>query len=460
MKRLLIGVLALGLSATACSGRSAAPSTGTSTTSTGGAASSASAGAFGTLQNVCHSGTPTASTAQGVTATTINVGTLSDVGFSKNPELGDAAKVFTSWCNDAGGINGRKIVDTVRDSALMQVPQRILEACPKDFALVGGSAAFDGTGTADRLKCLLPDYSAQTDMVQATGSDLQVVAYGAGVGYSQYSNYFSWLTKEAYPDSAANVGIIAGDVPITKVDVAQDTESLTALGSHVGYSDLYPAAGVSDWTPYAEAIKSKGVKGLVFLGDFRSLAVLEKALDDIGYKLDWIDANSNAYTPQFIQLAGTQVLGTQNNYADLGGVFPLEEAASNPATKQLVDLFAKYAPGEPVTYPVVRAFSAWLLFATAAGACSDLTRPCVFQNAMKQTAWTGGGLQAPADLSSVTAQPKCFNVVQAKPAGWVAADFKPTEGAYRCDTPALKFTGDYGKPLTLADVGKSMADFK
>ena len=125
MKRLLIGVLALGLSATACSARSAAPSPGTSTT---GSATAASGSAFGTLTNVCHPGTPSASTAQGVTATEIKVGTLSDVGFTKSPELGDAAKVFTAWCNAAGGINGRKIADTVRDTALMQVPQRILEA--------------------------------------------------------------------------------------------------------------------------------------------------------------------------------------------------------------------------------------------------------------------------------------------------------------------------------------------
>jgi hypothetical protein len=182
-------------------------------------------------------------------------------------------------------------------------------------------------------------------------------------------------------------------------------------------------------------------------------------LTNIGYSPDWIDANNNAYGPAFLQLAATS-LTKQSNFADLSGVYPLEKAADNPATQQVVDLFAKYAPGAQVTLPAVRAFSAWLLFATSAGDCAELTRSCVYDNAKKQTAWTGGGLQAPANLSVTSAAPKCFNVVQATAKGWTPADFKPNDGAYRCNEPAYKFTKSYGKPLTLADVGKSLADLK
>lgn len=84
----------------------------------------------------------------------------------------------------------------------------------------------------------------------------------------------------------------------------------------------------------------------------------------------------------------------------------------------------------------------------------------MYENATKQTQWTAGGLQAPTDLTKVTNPPKCFNVVQATEKGWTVADFKPDQGAYRCDIPAYKYKGTYGKPMTLADVGKSMADLK
>src|SRR5205823_4691422 len=159
---------------------------------------------------------------------------------------------------------------------------------------------------------------------------------------------------------------------------------------------------------------------------------LEQVLTNIGYKLDWIDANNNAYNPQFLQLAGP-ALASQNNFADLSGVYPLEKASDNPATKQLVDLFAKYAPGAKVTLPAVRAFGSWLMFAKAAASCGDaLTRTCVYNAARKETNWTAGGLIAPVDLSQLDAPLTCFNVEKATPNGWQPADFQPNNGAFRC----------------------------
>ncbi|WP_327432349.1 ABC transporter substrate-binding protein [Streptomyces sp. NBC_01236] len=455
MRRLLIAALVLALAG--CSARSATSSSDVPSKSAPGG--SAAQGDFGTLKNVCHDGSPKAVTSQGVTTTDIKVGVFSDVGFTKNPEFVNAAKVFTSWCNDAGGINGRQLVPTTRDAKLFEGRQRMIEACREDFALVGGGTAFDGTAVKDRLKCLLPEFPAQSVQLEAFGADLSVQTLPAGVGYASYPGYYSWLIKEAYPDSAGHIGIISGDIPTTKVLANEAKELLPALGGKVTYTDLYPAAGVADWTPYAQTIKSKKLKGLIFNGDFASLAKLEQALTNTGYKLDWVDANNNAYGPAFIKLAGTG-LDTQTNFADLSGFSPLEQASGNPATKKVVDLFAKYAPGAQVTLPALRAFSAWLLFASAASDCAELTRKCVYDNTVKQKAWTGGGLQAPADLTSPTNPPTCFNVVKATSKGWTAADFKPDQGAYRCDEQPYKYKKSYGKPATLADVGKSMADLK
>jgi len=411
---------------------------------------------FGTLKDLCRPGTAKSSSVQGVTDDKIQVGVMSDIGFTKRSEFVDAAKVFTSWCNDAGGINGRDLVPVTRDAKLMQVRQRVLEACKADFALVGGGSALDSLGVKDRLKCLLPNFPAQSSQIGAIGSDLQVLASGPTAGYFQYAGYYSWLLKDKYPDSARKIGVIAGDAPVTKVMAAQFKEAVAGLGGTVSYSDLYPAAGVSDWTPYAQSIKKGGVKGLVFLGDFASLAKLEQALTGIGYTPDWIDANSNAYGPAFPQLAGA-ALGKQHNYAELFATAPLESAGDNPAVQQVIDLFEKYAPGKQVTYQALRAFSAWLLFATAARDCAELTRKCLYENAMKNTAFTAGGLQAPFDLTSKE-PPKCYVIVEATAKGWQAADFQPDHGAYRCDAPTYKYKGDYGKPATLADVGKSLAD--
>ncbi|HSA52055.1 MAG TPA: ABC transporter substrate-binding protein [Yinghuangia sp.] len=414
---------------------------------------------FGDLKNVCQPGESTGSPAQGVTADEIKVGVMSDIGFTKNQEFVDAAKVFTSWCNDAGGINGRKLVATTRDTKMVEVRQRVAEACREDFALVGGGASLDGMGVKDRLSCMLPDFPAQSSSAEADGSDLQVRSQARPISHVPYAGFYAWLLKEAHPASAGALGIINGDSPVTKVLGAKAVESLKAAGGTVVYDDLYPAAGVSDWTPYAQSIKNKNVRGLVFYGQYAQLAKLEQALTNLGHKLDWIDANNNAYNPAFIELAGDQVLAAQNNVADLGGIAPLESAASNPATQRVLDLYAKYAPGAKVTLPSLRAFSAWLVFAKSAASCgNDLTRKCVYDAARNEKTWTAGGLQAPVDLSDNDPAQSCFNAVKATADGWQAPDFKPDRGTYRCDVPSPKLTGSYARPLTLADVGKSLND--
>lgn len=458
MRRLLTGgVTALAvLLAAGCSTRSDDDTDSARQDTPAARETRAASGDFGTLKDVCGPGTAGKSSTQGVTDDKLQVGVLSDVGFSKKSEFVDVAKVFTSWCNDAGGINGRDLEPVTRDTRLTEVRQRTLEACKEDFALVGGGAALDSLGVKDRLTCLLPNFPAQSSQIGAIGSDLQVISSQPTAGYFQYPGYYNWLMKEKYPDSAQKVGIIAGDSPVTKVMSAQFEEAVAGLGGKVSYTDLYPASGVSDWTPYAQAIKKEDVKGLVFLGDFASLAKLEQALTSIDYAPDWIDANSNAYGPAFPKLAGT-ALAKQHNYAELFATAPLESAADNPATQQAIDLFKKYAPGKEVSYPALRAFSAWLLFATAARDCTTLTRACVYENARKNTDWTAGGLQAPFDLTSKEPT-SCFAVVEATANGWQPADFKPDQGAFRCDGPVYKYKGDYGKPATLASVGKSLSD--
>ncbi|WP_436790167.1 ABC transporter substrate-binding protein [Yinghuangia sp. YIM S10712] len=414
---------------------------------------------FGDLTQVCRPGTPTGSPAQGVTEDDIQVGVMSDIGFSKNPEFPDAAEVFTSWCNDAGGINGRKLKPVTRDVKMNEVRQRVIDACREDFALVGGGAGYDGLGTKDRLSCLLPDFPGQTTQTENQGSDLQVSVQSVAAGYWPKEGLYNWLLKEANPDSKSAIGIILGDSAPTRVMRDKTIETLRAVGADAPiYIDFYPAAGVSDWTPYAQAVKDKKVKGLIWLGDFRNLAKLEQVMTTMQYKPDWIDTHSNSYSPDFIDVAGRETLAFQNNLSDIGGFHPLE--IPGPAVQDLKDLYAKYAPGARITYPALKAFSAWLLFAKSAVACgNDLTRRCVYETAGKETSWTGGGLQAPTDLSQKLPV-KCHNVLHATPDGWRAADFRPTDGVYRCDAPATRLTGDYGRPFTLADVGKSMDEFR
>lgn len=455
---MLIALMAVVLLVAGCSGRD-----GSGGSEEGGGdgttASEKVSRDFGTLSDVCQSGDAKGAPTQGVTDSDIQVGVFSDVGFTKNSEFVDAAKVFTSWCNELGGINGRQIVANTRDSKLMETRQQMIAACREDFALVGGGSALDGLGVKERLNCALPSFPAQVAQLTAVGADLEISASPSQTpGYDPYYQFRTWLIKEAYPDSAKAIGVINGDSPVTKTIGAQAIESIQAAGGTIIYNDLYPAMGVSDWTPYAQSIKSKGVKGLLYNGDYKQLAKLEAVLTGMDYKLDWIDTNNNAYNEQFIELAGSSA-DFQNNVLDLGGVAPLN--SDEPATKQMIELYDKYAPDAQITLPAIRAFSSWLLFAKSAATCGDdLTRTCLYTTAKAETAWTGGGLTSPQNLSQPVPPSPCFNAEKATAEGWEAADFQPDDGLYRCNIEPLKYTQEYGVALTLADVGKSMSDVK
>ncbi|MFD4404904.1 ABC transporter substrate-binding protein [Nocardia sp. NPDC058499] len=454
-KRTAAVLIAVALLATAgCSGRSGSE---TENSSSGDKV----VADFGDLTGVCGDGDASGSPTQGVTDSEITAGVFTDVGYSKNPEFVDAAKVFTSWCNAAGGINGRTITTEIHDSKVMAVRQKMVEACRTDFALVGGGAGLDGLGVKERLECTLPDFPAQISQQPNLGTDLQVIASQSTYAhYDPYNASRQWLTKEAYPESAGAIGIINGDSPVTKVLGDKAVESLNAMGAKVVYNQLYPVGGVTDWTPYAQAIKNSGVRGLIFIGEDGPLAKLEEKLTSMDYKLDWIDPTNNAFRPDYIELLGRSA-GFQNNIVDLGGVVPPQLADESPAMQQLQKLYEQYAPDAVISLPAIRAFSAWLLFAKAASACgSELTRTCVVDTAKKETEWTGGGLHSPNDLSAKDPAPNCFNVMQATPEGWKAPEFGANEGLFRCGTPPYRYTGDYGEPMTLADVGKTMADVK
>lgn len=415
-------------------------------------------GDFGTLENVCQDGDASGSTAQGVTDDEIQLGVLTDVGFTQNSEFVDAAEAFTSWCNDAGGINGRQLTFEVRDAKLFEYRQRIIDACAADFMLVGGGAAFDGNGVRDRLQCLLPEITAQNVAYENEGSGLQIEpAVNSHVGIVPYEGYYKWLLTEQYPETADAVGIIAGDIGSVKLFAQRETETIEFHGAQVVYNDVYPASGVSDWQPYALALKEAGVKGLIFEGAFGDLAKLEQSLADVDHDVTWIDANTNAYNQQFIELAGP-VLDRYENYS-APTIVPLEAADEVPAMAQFIEIMEQYKPDANITGPMIQAWSAWLNFAVAARDCeADVTRRCVFENAMSYDDWRGGGISSPNDLSDPGSRRVCFVVMEASPDGWGLADFGADDGIFRCEDHEYTPQGDYPEPVTLDDVGLTIDD--
>lgn len=419
------------------------------------------AGDFGELKEVCGDGDASGATAQGVTDDAIRVATFSDPGFVGRPglnqELFDATKVFTEWCNAAGGINGRKIEVDERDAKLTEFKQRVTESCQDDFMMVGGGAVFDETGQDERLKCLLPDIPAYQVSARARGADLAIAPLPSALDETPVAP-FQYL-DEKFPDSVEKVGFLTGNVPATVLVDKQNQEAVKSLDWKITYQAQYNAAGESSWTPFAQALQSKGVKGLVYTGEPENMAKLLQAIADIDYELDWAVVGANHLDAKFVEVGGAAV----HDVYMYSAVVPFFQADENPATQQYGDLFEQYLPdGKGDALLGINSFSAWLLFATAVKSCgSEVTRSCVFEAAAETTSWTGGGLHAETDPSSGQGS-RCGIVVEATPDGFeVPDDFELTDGLFRCaDDSVLGLKGDYGEGATLEDVGRSMDDLE
>jgi ABC-type branched-subunit amino acid transport system substrate-binding protein len=205
-------------------------------------------------------------------------------------------------------------------------------------------------------------------------------------------------------------------------------------------------------------MKDKGVKGLIYTGEPEALAALEQAMVEQGYQPEWITAQANLYDERLVKIGGNAI---KNTYV-VTTFTPFEDASSNPALQQYLDLFKKYLPsGKAKALLGVQGFSAWLLFAQAAKQCgADLTRLCVYNNLKKVHQWTGGGLHAQTDPGAGTPS-DCYALIEATPTGFKLAKIPTTDGIYNC-SPANRYTfkKSYGKGVTLQDVGKTLNDLK
>jgi ABC-type branched-subunit amino acid transport system substrate-binding protein len=460
--RVIVALACVALAGAACGRSSSSEGADDAGTSSSSAASTDSS-SFGDLTGVCQSGSPSGSPTTGVTADEIRIATFSDVGFAGRPGLNqeffDAADVFAEWCNAKGGINGRKIVVDKRDAALTNVQARMNESCTEDFAMVGGGATFDQDGVDARLKCLLPDVAGFVASVKARGADLLVQPEPNALTSLQVGN-LRYLGKK-YPDATQHIGVLTGDLPLTKEVADQNADAVNSFGWKIDYNDVYPAAGVTTWTPYAQQLKDSGTKGLIWVGEPEGLAGLLRSLRDIGYSLDFVRADANHYDQKLTEAAGDALADTPV-YVQVA-VAPFEDAAPESATGQYLAAFEQYKPdGKSNTYLGVNAWSAWLLFAKAAGSCgNDLTRTCMYDAAKKIDEWTGGGLHAAADPASGESS-SCFGVIKATPTGFtLMTDIEPNEGIYNCNPKNLfELTANVGESTTLADVGQDIKNMK
>lgn len=433
--------------APASSAPSTSPSSGgdTSTTAAGGSSTSAAEttttvaaagpGDFGNLKAVCGAGDAKGSTEQGVSDTEIVVGTAADPGNTIQPGLGqemiDAGKAFVEWCNAAGGIKGRKLKLNVHDAKLFDVGPAFVDACATDFMVVGDGMGLDAASVEPRQACGLTQIAAYTVSPEAGRAEGSIEAL-SNSDTSVWGSLIYQTLLEKEPEVLKHVAVWGPALPSTIPTLKREVAGLRQLGFEpVDYQETPPQ--VDNWRPFAEKLKENNVQLLVLNNTALAAIPILKALDDVGYFPKYITSPS-IYEDRLVQEAGEQI--DKTTILAETKIVPFTMGDTHPATKQFVDLITK-SSGKLRSLSV-NAFTAWLLFATAAGECgSDLTRACVMEKAQTHKGWTGGGLHRPSNPGPTSGPPsECSAVMHADSKGFtLATDFYTpnTDGIFYCD---------------------------
>ncbi len=139
--KLVVALAATAALVSACSGDRGGEAVVPGSGDSGNSKSASSADVeFGTLASPCGDGDAKGATDQGVSDTEIKIGYGDDRGYAKSPglnkEMSDAVSAMIKWCNEQGGINGRKIVGTDYDAAMTQANAVMQDACRSEFMMV------------------------------------------------------------------------------------------------------------------------------------------------------------------------------------------------------------------------------------------------------------------------------------------------------------------------------------
>jgi ABC-type branched-subunit amino acid transport system substrate-binding protein len=427
---LVVGVTACGRSGSSSGGQSTGPSSSAGTAS----ANTAGKGDFGTLKGICGPGNATGGSGRGITAKSIKIGTMADPGATVAPGLGqeffNVGDAFVKWCNNAGGINGRKIELTKYDAKYFNVAQQMINACQNEFMLVGNGDPADAPGVKPRLSCKLGEVPAYSVSPEAVASGLQVQATPNPANQFQIGPYR--LLKQKYPD-ALDISIGGSNIASLKPQGLRSRDAVQKEGFKVvDYSERPPL--VTNYRPYMERMKQSGAKAY---NDTTASNIAPEltAVKDVGVNLTWWMLGNQFYNQDTIKAVKAQ--GAPTKIYQYFSHLPFELSDQFPVVKQIKSILTDAVSDPKYTDFTALAFNAWTLWAKSATACgNDLTQDCVLQKAGSEKEWTAGGFFPARDTDPKNPlQPTCYVIMDVTPNGFVYDKdvTQPNNSVYNCD---------------------------
>ncbi|QXC62931.1 ABC transporter substrate-binding protein [Aquihabitans sp. G128] len=376
----------------------------------------------------------------GVTADKIKIAVISDrAGQVKVPTISieESMKAFVGFCNEFGGINGRKLELTTIDSKLFNHLEATKEACNDGvFAIVGSGSVTDNSGAQAMVDCKLIEVPAYTVTAAKSLSDRLVAPLpnpttGINIGPALY-------IKKEHPKAIKKAAILHGGIDAIDVQADRIKKSYEAQGFDFTF-DKRTGVIQESYTSEVKEMKDKGIEYVTMVSATSEVVKVLRDMKTQGFSPEVIDLGQQYYDPDLLKEPGAEGALVQLN------TVPFEEEKQSPALQAYLAAYDKVSGDKPEPSSLgVQSYSAGLLFATAAKAAGpDLTRDSVLAELKKIKKWDGGGLHFTSDPGD-NAVSTCFMYDVVKGGKFTRLEpKKATE--FTCDKDyAFDLDDDYG----------------
>jgi ABC-type branched-subunit amino acid transport system substrate-binding protein len=362
----------------------------------------------------------------GITDSEITIGNASDLsgpvpGLFESSQ--DAVKAYVAYFNSTSDICGRKLrlvnYDTRTDAGADQ--QAYAKGCDEVFAMVGSMGAFDSGGAATTAQCGLPDIRSAAVTRDRNACATCFPAQSVNTG--EWQNAPGEFIKKNYPDAVQHAGLLYLNAGAAAENGPAEVAAMTKQGLKF---DVVQAIDVSEfnYAPYAQQLKDKGVKVVMWVGSYQHSLKLAQAMQQIGYKPDLYLRDPTDYIPDYVEQGGEAVDGM----VVFLNFVPFEEASTNQEMQLYLSWLQQVSPGATPTFFGVFSWSAARLFVEKAVKLGGgLSRSTLINELRKTDNWTANGMTAPQHVGTKRTG-DCWRFIQLSGGTW-----KPVGGTkYTC----------------------------
>lgn len=365
-----------------------------------------------------------ATSAPGVTANSITVGTISTQTGTLASNFGSliyGEKAYFDYINAQGGVNGRKINyqyaldDGGNPTTFNQLANTLIN---QDHVF-----AVTGVGTAFFSPSLFVESGIPTYGYNVTGNwagPPNLFAAGGSVEYYQAgAPEVAYVARKT--QAKPSIAFVAYNVAASAAACQAEEEAMASQGYNISYTDFKVAYPGTTVATDVQRMKQAGTNMIVSCMDVQGNVTMARAVQQYGLKATqlWFNGNDKQ------TLASNQSL-MQGIYFDISHVPFGASQSEYPGLKLYLTEMKKYEPNYAQDEVALQGWESAALFVQGVKmAGNNLTQANVIKEDNSITAFTAGGLQAPVNWKSAGhsghAPPYCLAYIKV-----VGSQYVPT----------------------------------